>query len=100
MSEASHGFRVLFPLRCVLRAALIGMLCAAFFPVNGFSESARDIVSRANDLIHGKSSTSTAVITVIKPDWSRSMTTKLWMLEPDYALILITEPARDKGNVF
>jgi outer membrane lipoprotein-sorting protein len=38
-------------------------------------------------------------MTVIKPDWSREMTTKMWMIEPDYAMILITAPAKDKGTV-
>lgn len=71
------------------------MIPAAF----GDNQSAREIVVKANDLMHGKSSVSTAVMEVIKPDWSRKMTTKIWMLEPDYAMILITGPARDKGTV-
>lgn len=64
-----------------------------------FGQTARDIVARSNDLLHGKSSKGTSVMTVIKPDWSRKMTTKSWMLEPDFALILITEPAKEKGTV-
>jgi len=78
---------------------IIGLLCVSFFPATVFGESARDIVARANDLMHGSSSTATAVMTVVKTDWSREMTTKLWMLEPDYAMILITAPAKDKGTV-
>jgi outer membrane lipoprotein-sorting protein len=38
-------------------------------------------------------------MTIVKPDWSRTMGMKAWSLEPDYTLIYITEPARDKGSV-
>jgi outer membrane lipoprotein-sorting protein len=38
-------------------------------------------------------------MTIQKPDWSRTMGMKVWALEPDYAIIYITEPARDKGTV-
>lgn len=62
-------------------------------------EKAREIVKKANDKFHGKTSYSEATLTVIKPKWSRSLTMKIWALEPDYALILITKPARDKGTV-
>lgn len=83
----------------VLRLGLAGLLCVLLLPVTVLGESARDIVFKANDLLHGNSSTATAVMTVVKTDWSREMTTKLWTLEPDYALILITAPAKDKGTV-
>jgi outer membrane lipoprotein-sorting protein len=76
------------------------ILSAMFvMPVAGKAQSAKEIVARANDIMHGKSSRAVAVMTVVKPDWTRTMTTKLWMLEPNYALILITDPAKDKGTV-
>jgi len=62
-------------------------------------EKALEIVKKANDKFHGKTSYAEATLTVIKPKWSRSLTMKIWALEPDYALILITKPARDKGTV-
>jgi len=64
-----------------------------------FAISAKDIVAKANDLMRGKSSISTVTMTVIKPDWSRKISMKIWAIEPDYALVLITAPARDKGTV-
>jgi len=62
-------------------------------------ENARAIVKKANDKFRGKSSYSEATLTVIKPRWSRAISLKIWALEPDYALILVTKPARDKGTV-
>ncbi len=35
---------------------------------------------------------------IIKTDWTRTVGMKSWALEPDYAIIYITEPARDKGT--
>ncbi len=75
------------------------LICFLSQAASGEELSARDIVARSNDLLRGKSSSATATLKVVKPDWSREMTSKIWMLEPDYAMILITEPAKDKGNV-
>ncbi len=62
-------------------------------------QKATAIVKKADALMRGKSSYSEATLTVIKPRWTRSISMKIWALEPDYALILITKPARDKGTV-
>jgi outer membrane lipoprotein-sorting protein len=63
------------------------------------AEDAKDVVARANDLIRANSSYSRIKMQIIKPSWSREMTMKVWSLEPDYALLLITEPAKDRGTV-
>ncbi|NOZ03297.1 MAG: outer membrane lipoprotein-sorting protein [FCB group bacterium] len=65
----------------------------------GWSQSPREIVRKANDLLRGESSISEGTLTVVKPTWSRQISTKMWMLEPDYALILITAPAKERGTV-
>jgi len=64
-----------------------------------FSMTAREVVDKSNQLLRANSSISEISMTIIKPDWSRTMRMKVWALEPDYALILITEPARDEGTV-
>ena len=63
------------------------------------AETARDIVKKADELIRSKSSYSVVEMTIVKPGWSRTMSMKLWALEPDYALIYVSSPARDKGTV-
>ena len=78
---------------------IISLLYFSAYPVFGDELSAKEIVIRANDLMRGKSSVATTIINVIKPDWSREMTAKTWSIEPDYAMILIIAPARDKGTV-
>ena len=68
-----------------------------FSEANG--QSAKEIVKKANELLRSNSSISEATMKVIKPDWSREISMKIWSLEPDYSLVLITKPARDKGTV-
>jgi len=64
-----------------------------------FAQDASEIVRKANELIRAKSSFAEVTMKVVKPDWSREMRMKIWSLEPDYAMILITKPAKDKGTV-
>ena len=75
---------------CLLFFILIIDLCA---------QTAREIVMRSDELLRAKSSYTEMKMAVIKPDWSREMEMKVWSLEPDYALVQITEPAKDKGTV-
>ena len=64
------------------------------------AQSAKDIVQKANELIRANSSYSEVLMKIIKPDWSRELEMKIWSLEPDYSLVLISKPAKDKGTVF
>ena len=70
-----------------------------FLSMLSIAETPKEIVQKADQLWHGKSSYSEGSMTVVKPNWSRKISMKAWMLEPDFALILITSPARDKGMV-
>ncbi len=69
------------------------------FTAIGHSQDAKEIIKKSDELIKSKSSYAEVTMTVIKTDWSRTIAMKNWSLEPDYALIYITEPARDKGSV-
>jgi outer membrane lipoprotein-sorting protein len=64
-----------------------------------FAQDAKEIVKKSNDLIRAASSYAEVKMKVIKPDWQREMTMKMWSLEPDYSLVLMTAPAKDKGTV-
>lgn len=63
------------------------------------AQTAKEVVQKADQLMKANSSYSEVEMTIIKPDWSRTMGLKIWSLEPDFALIYVTEPARDKGSV-
>lgn len=64
------------------------------------SQSAEEIIKKANDKMMGKTSRGTIRMTIIRPDWSREITMKNWSKGNEYYLILITAPAREKGQVF
>jgi outer membrane lipoprotein-sorting protein len=62
--------------------------------------SAREIVKQSHDKANGQTSQGTMKMTIVRPDWSREVTMKSWSKGTEYYLIYITEPARDKGQVF
>jgi outer membrane lipoprotein-sorting protein len=70
-----------------------------FLHSNSFAQDATEIVKKADELMRAKSSYTEITMNIVKPDWSREMGMKVWALEPDYSMIYITEPARDKGTV-
>jgi len=70
-----------------------------FLCLNNFAQDAKEIVKKADELMRAKSSYSEITMNIVKPDWSREVSMKAWALEPDYSIIYITEPARDKGTV-
>jgi len=65
-----------------------------------FSQDATEIVRKSNNLIMGKTSQGINKMKVVRPDWEREVSMKIWSKGNDYYLILITAPAREKGQVF
>jgi outer membrane lipoprotein-sorting protein len=63
--------------------------------------SAADIVRKADEKFNGeKSSYSVMSMTIIRPEWQRTIEFKNWTLGRDYALTLITAPAKEAGQSF
>jgi outer membrane lipoprotein-sorting protein len=63
------------------------------------AQEAREIVQKANDLMRGSKTYAEFTMTIEKPEWSRTVEMKAWSLEPDYSLVYVTAPARDRGTV-
>lgn len=81
------------------------ILCLALIFMSGLSFAqgqltAYEIVNKANDLVNGKTNQGTMTMTIERPTWSRTVSMKSWSEGSDYYMILITAPARDKGQVF
>lgn len=65
------------------------------------SLTATDIVRKADEKFNGeKSSLMIMSMTIIRPSWQRTVEFKSWSMGRDYALTLITAPARDAGQTF
>jgi outer membrane lipoprotein-sorting protein len=60
----------------------------------------KDIVRQADEKFRGISSEGTMSMTIKRPSWSRTITMKSWTLGTEYSLIYITQPAKEKGQVF
>ncbi len=65
----------------------------------GLAQNATEIIRKSDELMRANSSISELSMKIIKPEWTREMRMKVWALEPDFTLVLITAPARDKGTV-
>jgi hypothetical protein len=57
-----------------------------------------EIVDRANKSLRGDSSHGNLTMTIVTPDWKRSLDVEGWNLGRQMAYILIHSPAKDKGN--
>ena len=80
---------------------LTGLVLAVSFK-SAYSQelSAREIVKKADDKGRGQTSQGIMTLTIVRPDWTRSITLKSWSKGTEYSLIYITAPAKEKGQVF
>jgi outer membrane lipoprotein-sorting protein len=72
------------------------LILSQFLP----AQDAREIVRQADEKSRGKTSVANITIQTIRPTWTREMTVKSWGKGNDYAMILVTAPAKEKGVVF
>ena len=61
---------------------------------------AKEIVRNADQHLRGDTNFSEMTMRLERPDWSREISMKSWAKGTKLALILITDPARDKGTTF
>lgn len=64
------------------------------------AQTATEIIRKVEDKMRGNSNESVMKMTIVRPEWKREITMKAWALGTEYSLILITAPARDKGQAF
>jgi outer membrane lipoprotein-sorting protein len=62
--------------------------------------SAKEIVKRSYDKMEGQTNESEMTMTIVRPKWSRSVAFKSFAKGSDLGLVLITAPAKDKGQTF
>ena len=63
--------------------------------------SPKEIIRKADEKFNGEqTSTRIMAMTIVRPTWERTIEFKNWTSGREYALTLITAPARDKGQSF
>jgi outer membrane lipoprotein-sorting protein len=89
-------------MKYILRTCLLSVFLAGS-GISLFCQelSATDVVRKADEKFNGeKSSIMTMNMTIIRPTWQRSVEFKNWSMGRDFALTLITAPARESGQTF
>lgn len=65
------------------------------------AQEAKEIVRKADEKWNGeKSSYSIMKMNIVRPTWERTIQFKNWTKGRDYALTLITSPAKEKGQTY
>jgi len=71
-----------------------------FFAVQSFAQDATEIIRKSEQKMLGESSETTMSMKIVRPKWERTISFKTWSLGTDYSMVLITYPAKEKGQVF
>jgi len=62
----------------LLKAGFYLLICGWIFSSALFAQNATEIVRKANDLVMGKTSQGMNKMKVVRPDWSREVSMKIW----------------------
>ncbi|HUI92808.1 MAG TPA: outer membrane lipoprotein-sorting protein [Chitinivibrionales bacterium] len=76
------------------------LLTAVFLAGAQPSLDADEIVRRADAKMRGETNYSEMTMTVVRPDWSRTVSLKGWEKARTYSLTVITAPSKEKGQAF
>ena len=77
------------------------LLLAPAFLLLGQDLSPKEIIRKADEKFNGeKTGTAIMSMTIVRPTWERTIEFKNWTSGREYALTLITSPAKDKGQSF
>ena len=77
------------------------LICGTLVPGMGQELSPKEIIRKADEKFNGeKTGTAVMSMTIVRPTWARTIEFKNWTSGRDYALTLITSPAKDKGQSF
>ena len=82
-----------------MKKCLILFFCFAQF-LSAQTPDAKEIVRKANELMQGETNESTMKMTIVRPNWIRSISFRTWTKGTNYSLALVTAPAKEKGQSF
>lgn len=76
------------------------LLTLFLFSTGLYAQDAKSIMKKADDKVRGITSYSSITIQILRPNWSREMKIRTWTKGNDMAMVLVTEPAKDRGIVY
>jgi len=81
--------------------SLIVLMTGSLYSSKASAQDAREIIKLADEKMQGeKTSYSQMTMTIVRPTWERAVSFKNWTKGRDYALTLVTAPAKEKGLSF
>jgi len=85
-----------------LKTFLVLISIALFITPSAHSQelTAKDIIIKADEKNRGESMKGTMSMTIVRPKWERTIVMKNWSKGDENFMIYITEPAKEKGQVF
>ena len=85
--------------RCLV-ALLVGGALFAAHPALAQEESALDIIRKADELTRGDTQEGTYRMTIVRPDWERTMVFEYWSEGTEKSFIRVKEPVKERGVSF
>lgn len=86
--------------KCITTLTLMGMmLLMSNHCLRKATNEATEIIRKADQKVRGKTAYAEMTIHIIRATWERELGMKSWSKGDDYALILVTSPAKEKGTV-
>jgi len=76
------------------------MIFLMLIATGAWSQDAEEIIRKVDQKMRGEYSYQELEMKVVRPDWERSVSMNSWSKGSESALILITAPAKEKGQVF
>lgn len=88
----------------ILKSILLGLMTVSFsflfVSTTLTAQDAGEIIERMEEVMRGESSYAEMTMTIERPRYTRDVSMRAWALGEDYSLILITDPARDRGTTY
>lgn len=83
-----------------MKKTLIFLMLLTVFPSLLKSQTAYEIIKKADEKNRGNSSRGEMQMTIYRSEWKRTIRMKTWSKGSEYFMILITYPPEEKGQVF
>ena len=80
--------------------AVAAMALAPLLQPAAGQPSAREIMRRADELTRGNTAQGTYTMTVVRPDWDRTMVFEYWSEGTEKSFIRVKEPAKERDVTF
>lgn len=75
-------------------------IVATLMPGNVWAQDATDIIRKMDNNMRGDESIQEMEMTIVRPSWKRTIAMKSWSKGQKYSMILITSPAKERGQAF